>query len=340
MFPALSLRQAVNAMSPAKLSSEEHAQILQTIEMFEVISQAEPGDCQSYDILKEAYLKIGQTEAALSVSRKLAEAYLHMGLYSSALLECEGILQQRPESPDIVALMGEIESRTHSRGDGSNGHNSNGVNGYHAEDVGVEDEPAGPAHANLIALNVNGANGVRAFGAPEVSGVPFERALATDDGNEPFARFLIGQRLASEEDVLAALGRVRQHNGKLGSIGGGVSTLSAGLLGELVKGTGRNPDELLSGMIDATKFGFIPLEHYDIDRAIVRLLPESLTLRRLIVPFDIVSRTVMIALCNPFDAAAKEAAQSQLDYNVQWYLARPAALTRVLRDAYRLDARD
>ena len=77
----------------AKLTSEEYAQILQTIEMFEVISQAEPGDCQSYDILKEAYLKIGQIEAALQVSRKLAEAYLNMGLYSSALLECEGILQ-------------------------------------------------------------------------------------------------------------------------------------------------------------------------------------------------------------------------------------------------------
>ena len=80
--------------------------------MFEVISQAEPGDCQSYDILKEAYLKIGQVEAALQVSRKLAEAYLNMGLYSSALLECEGILQLQPNSPDIVALMGEIESRT------------------------------------------------------------------------------------------------------------------------------------------------------------------------------------------------------------------------------------
>ena len=96
----------------AKLTSEEYAQILQTIEMFEVISQAEPGDCQSYDILKEAYLKIGQIEAALQVSRKLAEAYLNMGLYSSALLECEGILQLQPNSPDIVALMGEIESRT------------------------------------------------------------------------------------------------------------------------------------------------------------------------------------------------------------------------------------
>ena len=339
-------------MPPAKLSSEEYAQILQTIEMFEVISQAEPGDCQSYDILKEAYLKIGQTEAALSVSRKLAEAYLHMGLYSSALLECEGILQQRPESPDIVALMGEIESRTHARGDAPTaGTGANGADDYAANGAS-EGSPAGFTHANLIALNGHGGyghggagtGGHHDGGATEGPTVPFERALGTDDGNEPFARFLIGQRLAPEADVLAALGRVRQLNGKLAvnlnGSGVGGNVLATSLLDEVARATGRDADEMLSGLIDATKFGFIPLEHYDMDRAIVRLLPESLTLRRLMVPFDIVSRTVMIALCNPFDAAAKEAAAAQLDYHIQWYLARPSAVIRVLRDAYRLDARD
>ncbi len=84
----------------------------------------------------------------------------------------------------------------------------------------------------------------------------------------------------------------------------------------------------------------MPLEYYDIDRSVVRMLPDNLTLGRLIVPFDIVSRTMMVALCNPFDAAAKQAVQSSLDYHIQWYLAKPAAITRVLRDVYRLDARD
>ena len=142
----------------AKLTSEEYAQILQTIEMFEVISQAEPGDCQSYDILKEAYLKIGQIEAALQVSRKLAEAYLNMGLYSSALLECEGILQLQPNSPDIVALMGEIESRTAPST--RNGHGNGHGNG--SSEFGLISE-ASNEPASLIALpaarNKSSANG-------------------------------------------------------------------------------------------------------------------------------------------------------------------------------------
>ncbi len=97
---------------------------------------------------------------------------------------------------------------------------------------------------------------------------------------------------------------------------------------------------MLSSLIDATKFGYVPLEYYDIDRSVVRMLPDNLTLGRLIVPFDIVSRTMMIALCNPFDAAAKQAVQSSMDYHIQWYLAKPAAISRVLRDVYRLDSRD
>ena len=124
-------------------------------------------------------------------------------------------------------------------------------------------------------------------------------------------------------------------NRKLGSQG-----LATSLLDEIARGGKHEIDNLLSSLIDSTKFGYVPLEYYDIDRSVVRLLPENLTLGRLIVPFDIVSRTMMIALCNPFDAAAKQAVQSSLDYHIQWYLAKPTAISRVLRDAYRLDSRD
>ena len=314
----------------AKLTSEEYAQILQTIEMFEVISQAEPGDCQSYDILKEAYLKIGQIEAALQVSRKLAEAYLNMGLYSSALLECEGILQLQPNSPDIVALMGEIESRTAP----ANGRSPNGTNG-HGPGFGLVDNVPDQG-ASLIALSPGRAK--PPGGGRNGSASPVTEAVAlegSDDGNEHFAKFLTFHRIVTEAEVAPALSRVKQINGRLEG-----QALASSLLEELTRTGTHDIDTLLSGLIDATKFGYVPLEYYDVDRSVVRMLPDSLTLARLIVPFDIVSRTMMVAICNPFDAAAKQAVQSSLDYHIQWYLAKPAAVSRILRDVYRLDARD
>jgi hypothetical protein len=41
------------------LNPSEEAQLRQTIEMFEVITQSQPQDYQSLEILKEAYLKLG-----------------------------------------------------------------------------------------------------------------------------------------------------------------------------------------------------------------------------------------------------------------------------------------
>ena len=159
--------------------------------------------------------------------------------------------------------------------------------------------------------------------------------LSGDDGNEHFAKFLTFHRIVPEAEITPALSRVHQANRNLEG-----QMLATSLLDELTRSGHHQMDDLLSSLIDATKFGYVPIEYYDIDRSVVRMLPESLTLGRLIVPFDIVSRTIMIALCNPFDAAAKQAVQSSLDYNIQWYLAKPGAITRILRDVYRLDSRD
>ena len=71
------------------LSEEEHSQIVQTIEMFEVITQTHPDDYQSLEILKEAYQKIGKPEDSLTASRRLAEAYFNAGSYTLAMQECE-----------------------------------------------------------------------------------------------------------------------------------------------------------------------------------------------------------------------------------------------------------
>ena len=95
----------------------------------------------------------------------------------------------------------------------------------------------------------------------------------------------------------------------------------------------------LSQLIDRTKFAYVPVEYYDVDRQIPRMLPDNLTLGRLFLPFDLISRTIMVACCNPFDAAGREAVQQSLDYTVTWYLARPGAIIKSLQDIYRLESR-
>ena len=104
----------MGANTASQLTASEEAQLTQTIEMFEVITQSQPQDYQSLEILKEAYAKLGREEDVVSTSKRIAQAYVTMGQLSSAILEYESILQRYPDDPDVVAALGEIESRANS----------------------------------------------------------------------------------------------------------------------------------------------------------------------------------------------------------------------------------
>ncbi|MCW5556205.1 MAG: hypothetical protein KIS67_29155, partial [Verrucomicrobiae bacterium] len=69
------------------LNPGEEAQLAQTIEMFEVITQSQPHDYQSLEILKEAYSKLGRETELVNTAKRIAEAYVQMGQFSSAILE-------------------------------------------------------------------------------------------------------------------------------------------------------------------------------------------------------------------------------------------------------------
>lgn len=307
--------------APQPVSSEELDQILQTVEMFEVILQSNPQDCQSMEILKEAYGKLGKQREALSIARKLADTYYALGQYSSALLEYEGILQKEPDSADVVAMLGEVEAKLHRTS---------------------ADPAAQPDHPSAISLDFGSVvtdDPTLITTNATVKGDAVNNASCNiqldDDGNEALAKFLIQHKLANEDLVRNALERVNKLNRTVGG-----QALAASLIDEISRADVLNIESLLCGILDRSKFAYIPLDSYDVDRQIVKMLPDSLTLGRLIVPFDLISRTVMVAMANPFDAQGKEAVQQLLDYNIQWHLATPASISKVLRDTYRLDARD
>src|SRR5256712_12409846 len=93
------------------LTSSEEAQLAQTIEMFEVITQSQPLDYQSLEILKEAYFKLGREKDVASTSKRIAQAYVQLGQLSSAILEYETILQRFPDDPDVQSALKEIENK-------------------------------------------------------------------------------------------------------------------------------------------------------------------------------------------------------------------------------------
>jgi len=306
------------------LTPEEREYLVQTVEALKTYTQSNPDDDQSLEILKDAYWKLGMQAEGLAATRQLADTYLRQGQYSAALLEYEGILLHEPDADDAQAVIAELEAKL----------NPTGAKAEIALDFGAIEEPPPaipePSSASQPAL-IATADTRMPDNVPKPAPPP---PSLEQDANEPLARFLIQYRMASREIVENALCRVRRLNAEI-QADPNTPSVAAGLLDEIIK-AGVEAEPLLSAILDRTKFAYAPLEHYDIDRQIVKMLPEPLTLGRRVVPFDLVSRTLMVAIDNPFDTAVKTIVQQSVDYHVQWHLAMPGVVHRILRESYRL----
>ena len=84
--------------------------------MFEVIVQSQPNDCQSLEILKEAYSKLGREPDVIKTSKRIAKAYMQTGQLSSAILEFETVLQRHPDDAEVQAALLEIEGKASNAG--------------------------------------------------------------------------------------------------------------------------------------------------------------------------------------------------------------------------------
>ena len=218
------------------LPEEEHSQIVQTIEMFEAITQTQPDDYQSLEILKEAYQKVGRAADSLKTSRRLTEAYFNVGSYTLAMQECEVILLKEPNAPEILAMLGDIETRLQAAGHAiattgsKNGLTPSGVGGVNGLTYNRSQD------GGLVALQGRGGQ------------------LPEDRGDDHLAKFLVMQQLFPEEEVTTALETTKQLNKDLGAIARGFAP------GQNLREETAKLDAALSGLIDRTKFAYVPLE--------------------------------------------------------------------------------
>jgi tetratricopeptide (TPR) repeat protein len=286
------------------ISEEEMQQLLRTVEMFEAITESQPTDYQSLEILKEAYTKLGRQPDSLRISRKLADAYVQLGQISQAILEYEGIVQEYPKDPQATAALAELEAKTSK------------ISGQHstaAPSLAEDSKPTPPA-------------GVPA-GAPAASKT---RAKA-EEGDRLLANILIAEKITTPQAIdplLQKLKELRESNDK---------SQPASIIQLLANEQIGKVEDILAVVADKSGLPYLPLSIYDVDRDIACLLPQDICWEHGLIPFDLMSRSILIATSNPFDHAARRQIQAMLDYNVFWYVSTPLEITTALRRAHGLD---
>ena len=285
----------------ATLSPAEESQLLQTIEMFEVITQSQPQDYQSLEILKEAYLKLNREDDVISTSRRIAQAYVHLGQLSSAILEYESVLQRRPDDADVLAALGDIESRASS---------------LSSTAAPLEFELVEPVERVQPTESSLGKNGSHRVVAADI-----------DDGKATMHKLFVESRVISQGDFDLCWQTPNLHMPPGRPLDPFIQLISD-------KGT-VSLDKSLRMLSEKARMAYLPLDKYDADLELARSFPMESCQRWCVLPFDKMSKSVLVATANPFNRQAAKELEAATQARLLWYLAPPMDIMKWLKRAFR-----
>ncbi len=287
-------------MATTTLNPGEEAQLMQTIEMFEVIVQSQPSDTQSLEILKEAYSKLGREEDVVNTSKRIANAYMQQGQLSSAILEYETVLQRRPDDADVRAALKQIEERA-----------SNSV--------------VQPPMDSSVLPSVSETTMLRrkakvAATTPAVNGV-------VDDGRKSLYKVYVESKLITAGDFDLCWRNVDLTLPPPDVIEPFIQTLHEKGIFFIEKSL-----RLLS---DKSRVAHLPLDRYDVDMDLARGFPAEVCRRWCVLPFDRMSKAILVATANPFNQQAAKELSEATTHRLLWYVAAPNDIVNNLRKAFR-----
>jgi tetratricopeptide (TPR) repeat protein len=280
------------------LNPGEEAQLRQTIEMFEVITQSQPQDYQSLEILKEAYLKLNMEKEVILTSKRIAEAYVQLGQLSSAILEYETILQRHPEDKDAMKAMSQIENKA------NNLHN--------------------PASEMELSPPPSKSSGTA---STQKSGAKVAAQLEVDDGRQTMFKHFVDAKLMTPVDFVSCW--------PVPSLTTPPKRTVEPFIHNLAERQLMPVEKSLKVLADRSRLAYIPLDRYELDIELVRSASREFCQRWCVAPFDRMSKSVMVATANPFNKQAIADLEETLRHRLLWYLATPADLIRILGKAYR-----
>jgi hypothetical protein len=280
----------MGANTASQLTSSEEAQLAQTIEMFEVITQSQPQDYQSLEILKEAYAKLGREQDVVNTSKRIAQAYVTMGQLSSAILEYESILQRYPEDQDVLTALGEIESKANTLNQSGLGETTVSSKTGRKGAGRLVPTDADDGRQSLHKIFVEGK--VITNAQFEECWVKQDFTVAPNKPVEPFILHLAEKNFTPLEKSLRIIS-------------------------------------------DKSRVGYLSLDKYDIDVDLVRTFPAETCHRWCLLPFDRLSKSIMVATANPFNRQAVADLEEVTKQRLLWYLAPPADIVKILKKVFR-----
>jgi hypothetical protein len=94
-------------------------------------------------------------------------------------------------------------------------------------------------------------------------------------------------------------------------------------------------EKALKLLSDRSRTAFLSLDKYDVDIDLTRGFPAEVCRRWCVLPFDRMSKSILVATANPFNQQAVKDLAEATTHRLLWYLAPPDDLMSNLRKAFR-----
>ena len=309
------------------LSEEETNQVLRTVKMFEGITKSQPDDAQSLEILKEAYNKLGRQADSRRISKNLAAVYVRLGQISKAILEYEGILKA---SVSARAVSG---TKATAKIGGALQESADDLNTRAAlEELESKVSRLTALQHAEAAPSAEGSKLRAAAPATPTGPSPVLPRHKAADGDAALAEMLVAEKVATLDDIKPLLLRLPTEREVALQKG---QTLT--LVQLLVDAGVAKLDDILIAIVNRSGLPQLPLSVYDVDHDVACLLSREICFHHCIIPFDVISRSVLIATANPFDTAVREQVRTMVNYSPIWYVSSPGEITQALRHAHGME---
>jgi hypothetical protein len=93
-------------------------------------------------------------------------------------------------------------------------------------------------------------------------------------------------------------------------------------------------DASLKLLLERSRTCFLPVERYEVDIDLARSFPQDICRRWCVLPFDRMSKSILVATANPFNHQAAQDLQNFARTRLLWYLASPPELVKLLRKVF------
>jgi hypothetical protein len=220
---------------------------------------------------------------------------MQSGQLSSAILEYETVLQRRPDDADVQSALQQIEDRANNMAEQANVVESASVSIPHPDTTKSHKK----AHA-----------------------APAE----IDDGCKTMRKIFVDGKIIKEGDFELCWRTVD------------MTVTTAEVVQPFIQSLAEKNilpvEKSLKLLADRSHTAFLALENYDVDIDLARGFPAETCRRWCVLPFDRMSKSILVATANPFNQQAVKDLAEATTHRLLWYLAPPADLMTNLRKAF------